>query len=606
MMNTKSLIFIFIGTIMFQFSRAQCSTCIPDYGCGTPEGGICDSIAPPATVGQAYDESVTFFMPQTIPVTGQPISSVDLLEITINGVAGLPPGLSWTCNDASCQYFPPSNMPDSQYGCVQICGTPFGSPGIYNITVFLTAVVDAGIFGTVTENETYELTMELLPGVGGNQSFSFSPTVSCGATDVQFETNFPSGGNPNFSYQWDFGNGFQSSSEVPPVISYTTPGIYEISKQTKIDTFLGSFDSFTVAASDCDDIFSAPDFYFRLFLDGNMIFESDVIDNQYPPVTFNFSPIVLLRDTNYTIEVWESDSFLEGSDDFCGTVHFTGDDVGDMVLLDPPLAVEFTINRPMIEYDDVDTLIIHPNPVKPNINQLTESDLICAGDTIFLMADNGEIFQWFNDTITLSGANDSIYKATSSGKYWVEIFDENTCRAVSEVKELEFLPSPLTPSIVFLASQSQLVASNYSSSNTVQWYFNGVAIPGGEGQFLDVTENGTYGLQYTNAFGCKTKITEFELTGVSVEDFAHHAGFSSKVYPNPADGIFNLDFEFSPDRYVQLEVYNQLGQRIKHTSFTTVESLTRYRIDLSNQERGVYLLRMRSGNSQVTHRLMLQ
>ncbi|TVR82512.1 MAG: T9SS C-terminal target domain-containing protein [Chitinophagaceae bacterium] len=602
----KSLNLVFLFTI-FTFVKlsAQCPTCIPDYGCGPPEGGVCTSVAPNATIGEYYEEDFSFYMPQVIPVTGQPVSSVDLLEINITGVSGLPPGLTWKCNNhPTCQYFPPSNPPDSEYGCINICGTPFGAPGIYNVTVFIQATVNTGLIGIITENETYELEIEVLPGVGGNQSFSFTPTVNCGPTFVNFESNFPSNGNPNFSYQWDFGNGFQSSSESPSAIEYVQPGIYEISLNTQIDTFNGAIESFTVASSDCDDIFSAPDFYFKLFLGNTLIYESYVIDNQYPPVTFNFAPIVLLRDTMYTIEVWEDDSFLEGSDDYCGTVYFNGSDIGPQTLLDPPLTVQFNINRPIIEYDDVDTLIIYPKADIPVVTNLMGDNTICNKDTIILEADYGNAFQWYKDSLPISGADTSYLKVTTAGSYWVEVFDENGCRGKSLEKNITVNPSPATPSTVFLSSEGQLVASNYNSNFTVQWYFEGQPIPDSDMQFLDVTENGNYGLVYTNSFGCSSVMTEVNVTNVGLEDFSGQLKLDVSVYPNPSDGLFYVEVDIPQSSKLDLSVYNSLGQRMIQKDYITVNNNAVLPLDLSGLENGLYILKLRSGDAYIVHRLI--
>ena len=46
-------------------SQAQCPGCVVNPACATlaPEGGLCPDVIPAATVGQGYDENISFYIP---------------------------------------------------------------------------------------------------------------------------------------------------------------------------------------------------------------------------------------------------------------------------------------------------------------------------------------------------------------------------------------------------------------------------------------------------------------------------------------------------------------------------------------------------------------
>lgn len=117
-----------------------CGNCaVQTTGCGGLLPTVCSPM-PAAEGGIAYDESVTFYLPDTIamadvlpipiPIPGLP-EKFAANEIFIN-VANLPAGFSWSCDQvgSNCRYNPSLDS-TAQYGCIRICGTTCDPSGIY-------------------------------------------------------------------------------------------------------------------------------------------------------------------------------------------------------------------------------------------------------------------------------------------------------------------------------------------------------------------------------------------------------------------------------------------------------------------------------------------
>lgn len=143
----KLLLFVAATFVVGISAQAQC-TPDPQY----TESGIYPDSATnfaPACVGEPYTQLITNVVPAdtTIDVFGFP-ATIPIDSITVNDVTGLPPGMTFSCNPASCSY------PGGTTGCAVIQGT-CNTPGEYVLTIELSAYVGGA-------------------GAGGAQNFTLS------------------------------------------------------------------------------------------------------------------------------------------------------------------------------------------------------------------------------------------------------------------------------------------------------------------------------------------------------------------------------------------------------------------------------------------------
>ncbi|MCH8319243.1 MAG: hypothetical protein IIA88_12260, partial [Bacteroidetes bacterium] len=307
-MKNKFLLFTFYFVLFTSNLSAQCPGCIADTSCkiNPPYPTLCPDTLPDGRVMIPYDEDISFYLPEEFNAG----VNVVFDTLVIDAIYNVPFGLSWESSSPNDKFYPSSNPPATEHGCVKVCGTPLIS-GTYTIIVFVTVYVDAGIFGTVMQQKTFDIYITILPDTSGNASFAMTNSFGCGSVTTSFQTNFPSNGNPNYSYNWDFGNALTSSAENPPPMTYNTLGTYAVSLQTTIDTLEYTLTSVEVLAADCGDSpWSAPDFYFILY-DGateilNSLATNGSVSNTNPPVSVPFTPINL-NNTTYTLEIWDED-----------------------------------------------------------------------------------------------------------------------------------------------------------------------------------------------------------------------------------------------------------------------------------------------------------
>ncbi|HYD91635.1 MAG TPA: T9SS type A sorting domain-containing protein, partial [Flavobacterium sp.] len=71
------------------------------------------------------------------------------------------------------------------------------------------------------------------------------------------------------------------------------------------------------------------------------------------------------------------------------------------------------------------------------------------------------------------------------------------------------------------------------------------------------------------------------------------------VYPNPSEGILNIDFTYPAERTI--DVYNVLGAKV-HSS----EIHGNTRIDLSILTKGIYVIKVTEGSKMFSQKIILQ
>jgi hypothetical protein len=76
------------------------------------------------------------------------------------------------------------------------------------------------------------------------------------------------------------------------------------------------------------------------------------------------------------------------------------------------------------------------------------------------------------------------------------------------------------------------------------------------------------------------------------------------VYPNPSNGIVNVDLQGLVAQNASIEVYNAMGQLVLVNNYT--ESNSKFEINLSGNATGVYTIKLIADGQVITKRVVLQ
>jgi hypothetical protein len=139
-------------------------------------------------------------------------------------------------------------------------------------------------------------------------------------------------------------------------------------------------------------------------------------------------------------------------------------------------------------------------------------------------------YQWSREGVPIPGAEEDTYAAPTSGTYTVTVTDPNGCEGTSPPAEVVVLPAP-SPSITgpVPACTTALLATQQFS--TYQWYRDGVAVPGANGQTYLAPAPAGYRVDVTNDVGCPGASQVFFVGGTPLPEIT---GSASNLCPETA------------------------------------------------------------------------
>lgn len=382
--------------------------------------GIYPSSLPPATVGMSYSTDVTFVLPTD--TLGYPFTNFQIVSIN------LPLGLSWSCNEAlnNCNYNPQFDV----YGCIHISGIPLLA-GNFQIAISILADL------TILQGYPYQFNMNFLvnPPVIMNNSgaFSYQLNQPCAPAIATFVNQ-----QPNLAfYSWEFGNGAGSNAENPSPQYYPNAGNYPITytAYAQMDTALHieltelNLQNMSNYGENFPS-FEEADPYFKIKKNGQVIYQSAVIIDQNPPLTW-WPNLNLELGQNYTLEIWEADQSIGenyfGADDYIGNHTLNIGSCNGCYAGSAQIAYQIAIENinPIPSFQDTATLTLFESPLAPTLqNDSTLQQLLAINISTFI--------QWYWNGTPILGQNNNSLNLQESGYYHVLSINQHGCAQSSD------------------------------------------------------------------------------------------------------------------------------------------------------------------------------
>jgi hypothetical protein len=590
------LLIVFMLALGVNTVNAQCPGCMVNTSCFVPGGGLCPDSIPAGTQGQPYDEDITAYLPATIdaaPFSNGLLGFVPLVSVKINSISGMPFGLVWQCGNPGNMFYPASG---DTIGCVKICGIPIASPGVYNIVINVTAVVDAGpVLGYQSAQINFDLQMVLLPNTSGNIAFNYSPNSACDSGSITFTPNITAALPQLVSYSWDFGNNVTSNSPTPPAQIYAAPGDYPVTLITTINRLtLTSFNTSLSGNFWCGDVeepnlpfvgcTATPDPYFK-FTSGSSTYQSGWTTNVNASWTGIDFP---LESTFVAIQVWDDDNVSPDDDGGTATLNITGPGTYGYSTSSPwggGTAGSFVIGLTVDTVITVtDTIHIYSSPAAPILTAAQSA--ICEGDSTLLTVDPGFNYVWYHDSLVVANTSVNEYMVMDDGEYYVKIVNPQTgCLNYSNSVTIDYHPDiPFNFAIVWNGINGYL-QSNINGNYSYQWMFdngsgwNNIPAPAGAQSNYTPTANGQYMLVATTVDGCIDTTNIYTFNNLGEETFGDLS--SLNVFPVPSSGELNVQLQLSNEVPVEIRLMDMIGKTLFNDRFENQSGFIskQYRID---------------------------
>jgi hypothetical protein len=139
------------------------------------------------------------------------------------------------------------------------------------------------------------------------------------------------------------------------------------------------------------------------------------------------------------------------------------------------------------------------------------SDTICIGKSVALSSSSSTGNQWYDFNSAIPGFTGSVYLVSAAGQYWVQVTDAYGCFANSAITTVtvdnDTAGQSVVPTIMpggqLITCTDTAVLLIASQAVNYQWFWDGDAIPGENGDSLTVTITGSYTVA-TGTAGCGT------------------------------------------------------------------------------------------------------
>lgn len=614
------------AAVLYVAASAQCVTCTPSMAGCAPAGGICGHSVV-GMVNHPYTTNISFYMPKHINdpafLSQCQCSQINLNQIKVTGVGGLPTGINATFNHANQTYDVANG---DSLGCVNFCGTPLAA-GTYPVTVYIEAHVMAigtpiGNVDPGPQNQTYKDTMIILPDTSGAvSSFNYTPHISsdCDSLTLGFNALLTAPAPNPTSYSWDFGNGQTSTAQAPAgTQTYNTPGIHPVSLQTVFYKYrIKKVHVYNITGGYYPDIeeltaVQAPDPYIKLTTLG---YTSGNVSNTGSNVDYNNLNLVLPLGTDTVpLELWDADNGppFGSADDLIGTYYVT---VGRGQI---PWANGNASGY--VEFDTVfgtaitDTLKVNiqGRPAKPLL--VASKDSVCLGDSTRLAitpAYSNVKYEWWRDSTYLLTATDSFYYAKQSGLYKVKITNLATgCSTEMDTPGYRISVSGMMPTsanLVYSSGTGQVFLNPFLPGSVADWYFNGTLVTGQHGQILPILGNGVYtATVYAEGFPqCNFASDPLTVTGVGVEEAPANI-YALNIYPNPNNGNFTIKANVLQTGDVTITIADVLGREVYTQTVVNQYGEISQNVDISGLARDVYTVTVSNISGKATSRIVLK
>jgi len=224
---------------------------------------------------------------------------------------------------------------------------------------------------------------------------------------------------------------------------------------------------------------------------------------------------------------------------------------------------------------------------------------ICIGDSTQLQGTGGVIYVWnFNTTLSDFIVADPWAQPTTDMTYFLTGTDANGCSNTDDVT-VTVNPLPTPPTIYV---DSVFIVSSYTTGN--QWYVNGNPILGETNDtcnYYIVGQNGGYEVEYTDGNGCSVFSDPADVIiifDVNVEE--NDAATLVRIYPNPSNGIINLELAEGAD---QLLIVSMNGGVVYADSNLNEGVNT---IDLNFLSNGTYMIQLVKDDKVITKKIVKQ
>ncbi|MEI7977786.1 MAG: T9SS type A sorting domain-containing protein [Bacteroidota bacterium] len=227
------------------------------------------------------------------------------------------------------------------------------------------------------------------------------------------------------------------------------------------------------------------------------------------------------------------------------------------------------------------TVTIYPKYVPDSLKNIT----VCSSVPTFALtpANAKGVYTFSGSGVTLDGKSyDPSLSGPGNFNVTYTFIDSTLCATQGNF----FVTVNRAPDKPIIERKTSVVLQVQQQYNFYQWLRYGQPIAGANDQAYTTTRSGLYSVKVSTKEGCTTESDAFAVGNVGVNQATTQIGF--RIYPNPSNGIMNVELDEQSVKETNIKVFDALGKLVYETSVNTFLS----QIDLSKLADGTYYVRL--------------
>ncbi|MEA1898514.1 MAG: T9SS type A sorting domain-containing protein, partial [Bacteroidota bacterium] len=205
-----------------------------------------------------------------------------------------------------------------------------------------------------------------------------------------------------------------------------------------------------------------------------------------------------------------------------------------------------------------------------------------------------------------------VFSGLASGNYMIEVNDANNCGPVITETLVIIEPEAITIDSIKFTDESagntnDGIITIFASGGTepLSYILNPGSTQNQTGEFTGL-QSGTYNVDISDANSCGPINTgDIFIGSLAVNEL--ELAMISSIYPNPTHGHLHIVINGKKNKAVQLEIISMNGKMIyQEEVITNFKDAVIKEIDISDQPKGIYLLKISGGKAIQSLKIILK
>jgi PKD repeat protein len=248
-----------------------------------------------------------------------------------------------------------------------------------------------------------------------------------------------------------------------------------------------------------------------------------------------------------------------------------------------------------------DTIVVNQSNLVYTGYLVADTTAFCTGGSVLLTSSMmADTYSW-----TGSSTDDSL-TVTAGGTYTLNITDGcgSGTQSIS-ITENSAPTASFTANASYLTGTFTNTSVSPGTGTTYSWDFGDGTTSTDVNPAHAYTTPGAYTVVLTVTNDCGTATYTFEFnTNVGLDEIAGMGTIA--VYPNPSNGLFNVDFNLNNELNATIKVTNVLGETIYAKALGTINGLNKSAIDITTAAPGVYYVTVLSNDKAVYNNMVVK